>query len=70
LHLVNSAVDARPATAALPVRGVEVRLRVEQSPAEARALRERGDLEREYTDGVCRVRLPELELYEVIVLAW
>jgi hypothetical protein len=68
LHLVNNTTDGQPATELLPVSGIIIRLRLEHPPATVKGLRENKRLKTSYAGGVLEIRVPQLQMYEVIVI--
>ncbi len=68
IHLVNNTVDGQPATEVLPVSGLTLRLRMDKAPAKVSALRENHTLQTSYANGVAQIQVPQLRLYEVIVV--
>jgi hypothetical protein len=68
LHLVNTTTDGQPATEVLPVFAITIRLRMEHPPAKVKALRENKRLKTSYAGGVLEIRVPQLQMYEVIAI--
>jgi len=68
LHLVNNTTDGQPATQILPVSGITVRVRMERAPAKVMGLRETKQIESSYAGGFLEIRVPQLQMYEVIVI--
>jgi hypothetical protein len=68
LHLVNTTTDGQPATEVLPVSAITIRLRMEHPPAKVKALRENKRLKTSYAGGVLEIRVPQLQMYEVIAI--
>ena len=52
----------------LPVSAITIRLRTEHAPATVKALRENKRLETSYAGGLLEIRVPQLQMYEVIAI--
>jgi hypothetical protein len=68
VHLVNNTIDGHPVGEFLPVFGVAFKIRTGARPKKTLALRENKKIEVSYRDGWTEVRLPNLSIYEVVVI--
>jgi len=70
VHLVNNTVDGHPVNEFTPVRGILLRLRCDTEPRTVTALREGRHVDAAYRDGFLEMRLPQLDMYEVLAIQW
>ncbi|MDD3927151.1 MAG: beta-galactosidase trimerization domain-containing protein [bacterium] len=66
LHLVNNTVDGRPATERLPVMDINISIRLDRSPKDVCTLRENKGMEWRMEGSRLEVRIPVIDLYEVV----
>jgi len=68
VHLVNQTVDGTPVDDFIPVRDIVLRLHLGQQPKKVYPVRENVKVVHEFNDGQLEIKVPQISLYEVIVI--
>ncbi|MDD3927307.1 MAG: beta-galactosidase trimerization domain-containing protein [bacterium] len=66
LHIVNNTVDGRPARHRLPVTDISVSVNLDRSPKEVYTLRENKGMEWRMDGSKLEIRIPAIDLYEIV----